>query len=125
MHHQPFIAQTILPPRHHTIRLDSHLDSPKRFQEWVMMPLYRREVSLMTKQVRQLPGNQRKDREKKQNAFIAHCCLDNAVIIEEEYPKQFRGCSKTMALQNIKGVCINQLGAIILCQFFISTNYVT
>jgi hypothetical protein len=59
-----------------------------------------------------------KEREKKQNAFVAQCHLDD-VVVEEESLKPFRGCSKTMALQTIKGACINQLGAIVLHIFCI------
>jgi hypothetical protein len=39
----------------------------------------------------------KKEREKTQNAFIEHCCLDD-VVVEEEPPKQLRGCPKTTAL---------------------------
>jgi hypothetical protein len=63
-----------------------------------------------------------KERDKKQISFIADCTLDD-VVVDAKRPKALKGnTSKFSNLQTIKGVDINQLGAIILRQFCINNK---
>jgi hypothetical protein len=114
---QPSLLVLVTP----TIRLGSRLDIPKHFREWMMMPYTGGKCPVPDNKAGQAASRKQaiKEREKKQNAFIAHCRLDDVIIVKEESLKQLRGCSKTTALQTIKSACINQLGAIVLCQFCI------
>jgi hypothetical protein len=63
-----------------------------------------------------------KERDKKHISFIADCTFDD-VIVDVKRPKALKGnSSKFTDLQTIKGADINQLGAIILCQFCINNK---